>query len=160
MVYLCCIGLYRYRPELPLKEVLDKAVKGLIDSQTPDGHIGNYTDARRLDGWDIWGRKYCMLGLLAYYDLTKDNNSLLAARKEADYLIKQLSDKNVLIVKKGAHRGMAASSVLEPVCLLYARTGDKRYLDFAEEIVRQWETADGPQLISKATISMFLNVFR
>jgi len=145
---------YRYRPEPLLKDVLDKAVNGLIATQTPDGYIGNYTDARRLEGWDIWGRKYCMLGLLAYYDLTKNNNSLLAARKEADCLIKELSDKNVLIVKKGAHKGMAASSVLEPVCLLYARTGDKRYLDFAEEIVRQWETADGPQLISKAKVNV------
>jgi DUF1680 family protein len=45
---------------------------------------------------------------------------------------------------------MAASSVLEPITLLYNRTKDKRYLDFAEEIVREWETTDGPQLISKA----------
>ncbi len=49
---------------------------------------------------------------------------------------------------------MAASSVLEPVCLLYSRTGDKKYFDFAEEIVRQWETADGPQLISKSTVEV------
>jgi hypothetical protein len=47
---------------------------------------------------------------------------------------------------------MAASSVLEPICLLYSRSGDKKYLEFAEEIVRQWETPDGPQLISKAVV--------
>ncbi len=52
----------------------------------------------------------------------------------------------------GNHRGMAASSVLEPICQLYTRTGNKVYLDFAEEIVRQWETFQGPQLISKADI--------
>jgi DUF1680 family protein len=91
-----------------------------------------------------------MLGLLAYYDLTKDPKSLLAARNEADFLIKEIGERNLPIVKMGNHRGMAASSVLEPICLLYARTGDKKYLDFAEEIVRQWETPDGPQLISKA----------
>jgi DUF1680 family protein len=141
---------YRYRPEPQLKNVLDEAVNGLIATQTPDGYIGNYTEEKRLDGWDIWGRKYCMLGLLTYYDLAEDKNALLAAEKEADCLIKELSDKNALIVKKGEHRGMAATSVLEPICLLYGRTGEKRYLDFAEEIVRQWETPDGPQLISKA----------
>ena len=49
---------------------------------------------------------------------------------------------------------MAATSVLEPVCLLYARTDDKRYLDFAKEIVREWESPDGPQLITKAGIDV------
>ncbi len=142
---------YRYRPEPQLKAILDHAVSGLLSTQTPDGYIGNYADNKHMEGWDIWGRKYCMLGLLSYYDLTKDKNSLIATMKIADFLIKELADRNEILVKKGAHRGMAASSVLEPICLLYARTGEKRYLDFANQIVRQWETPDGPQLISKSS---------
>jgi len=145
---------YRYKPEPQLKKVLDHAVTGLIATQTADGYIGNYTPDKQLEGWDIWGRKYCMLGLLSYYDLTQDKKVLKSASMLADHLIKELSDKKVLLVLKGAHRGMAASSVLEPICLLYSRTGDKRYLDFAQEIVRQWETPDGPQLISKSTIDV------
>jgi uncharacterized protein len=145
---------YRYRPEPQLKSILDKAVAGLISTQTSDGYIGNYADGSHLKSWDIWGRKYCMLGLLSYYDLTKEKNALLAARKLADHLMKELTDNSVLIVTQGNHKGMAASSVLEPICLLYARTGDKRYLNFAEEIVHQWETPDGPQLISKAGIDV------
>ena len=143
---------YRYRPEPQLKKVLDQAVDGLIATQTPDGYIGNYADDKHLAAWDIWGRKYCMLGLLAYYDLTKEQKALNAAAKEADFLMTELKNRNALIVKMGNHRGMAASSVLEPICLLYGRTGDQKYLAFAEEIVRQWETPDGPQLISKATV--------
>jgi DUF1680 family protein len=54
------------------------------------------------------------------------------------------------IVKNGAYRGMASSSVLEPMVLLYDRTGDARYLAFAKYIVAQWETPEGPRLISKA----------
>ena len=145
---------YRYKPELLLKKKLDEAVNGLISTQTADGYIGNYADDKHLAAWDIWGRKYCMLGLLAYYDLTKEPKALFAARKEADFLIREIAERKALIVKLGNHRGMAASSVLEPICLLYARTGDKKYLDFAEEIVRQWETNDGPQLISKADLDV------
>lgn len=145
---------YRYHPETKFKNILDKAVSELIATQTPDGYIGNYTEASQLEQWDIWGRKYCMLGLLAYYDLTKDNKSLNAARKLAENLIKDLSDKKGLIVKKGNHRGMAATSVLEPICLLYARTGDKRYLNFANEIIREWESPVGPQLIEKADVDV------
>ena len=145
---------YKYRPEPQLKNVLDKAVEGLISTQTADGYIGNYANDKHLAAWDIWGRKYCMLGLMAYYDLTKDPKSLAAAGKEADFLMKELKDRNALIVKLGNHHGMAASSVLEPICQLYSRTGDKKYLDFAEEIVRQWETAEGPKLISKAGVDV------
>jgi len=145
---------YKYRPEPQLKLVLDKAVAGLLSTQTPDGYIGNYADKNHLEEWDIWGRKYCMLGLLAYYDISNDKKSLLAVRKLADHLIKELADKNALIVRQGNHRGMAATSVLEPICLLYANTGDKRYLDFAQEIARQWETPIGTQLISKAKIDV------
>lgn len=145
---------YRYRPESQLKNVLDKAVDGLIATQASDGYIGNYADNKHLEQWDIWGRKYCMLGLLAYYDLTKEQKALKAASKVADHLMKELKEHNALIVKMGNHRGMAASSVLEPVCLLYSRTGDKRYLNFAEEIVRQWETTDGPHILSKADVDV------
>lgn len=145
---------YHYKPEPQLKKILDQAVEGLIATQTPDGYIGNYADDKHLASWDIWGRKYCMLGLISYFDLTKDPKSLQAAAKVADHLMKELKDRNVLIVKMGNHRGMAASSVLEPICQLYSRTGDQKYLDFAQEIVRQWETPDGPQLISKASVNV------
>ncbi len=152
--FTSAILAYKYRPEPKLKSILDQAVSGLLSTQTPDGYIGNYADNKHLDQWDIWGRKYCMLGLLAYYDLTNDKKSILAVRKLADHLIKELSESKSLIVKKGNHHGMAASSVLEPICQLYSRTGDQRYLDFASEIVRQWETSDGPQLISKSGINV------
>lgn len=152
--FTSAVSAYRYRPEPQLKMILDKAVSGLLATQSSNGYIGNYAEDKHLEQWDIWGRKYCMLGLLAYYDLTKDKNTLLATRNLADHLIKELADKNVLIVKKGNHHGMAATSVLEPICLLYSRTGDQRYLDFANEIVRQWETTDGPQLISRSGVDV------
>lgn len=145
---------YRYRPEARLKTVLDKAVESLLATQSPDGYIGNYAPDRHLQSWDIWGRKYCMLGLLAYYDLTTDQKALDATRRLANHLMLELKQKQVSIVRLGNHRGMAATSILEPICLLYARTGEKQYLDFANEIVNQWESPDGPQLISKAGVDV------
>lgn len=145
---------YQYRPEPQLKAILDQSVVKLIATQSPDGYIGNYTDQAQLEQWDIWGRKYCMLGLLAYYDLTHDPKTLKAAKGLADHLIKELADRKVHIVKKGNHRGMAASSVLEPLCLLYSRSGDPRYLAFAEEIAKQWESDNGPQLIERSGIDV------
>ena len=37
-------------------------------------------------------------------------------------------------------KGLASCSVLEPIALLYQKTGDKRYLDFAEYIIKSWDT--------------------
>jgi len=145
---------YKYHPDPRLKATLDRAVTGLIATQTPDGYIGNYASTHRLEGWDIWGRKYCMLGLMAYFDITQDKKSLTAAVRIADNLMDDLNKKDGVIVTKGNYRGMAASSVLEPICLLYNRTGNKKYLDFAQEIVRQWETPEGPHLISKASVNV------
>lgn len=141
---------YRYKPTAELKKTLDYAVDELIKTQLADGYIGNYLEAKRLEQWDIWGRKYCLLGLIAYFDLEKNAKSLAAAKKLADHLIQELKNTNSQIAFKGNHRGMAASSILEPISLLYARTGDKKYLAFAEEIVREWELPTGVQLISKA----------
>jgi len=52
--------------------------------------------------------------------------------------------------QNGNYRGMPSSSVLEPILFLYHHTRENRYLSFAKYIVEQWETPDGPGLISKA----------
>ncbi|MBE7177609.1 MAG: glycoside hydrolase family 127 protein [Mucilaginibacter polytrichastri] len=145
---------YRYHPDPQLKKKLAAAVDGLLNTQTPDGYIGNYAPEKRLEQWDIWGSKYCMLGLIAWYDLAGDKKALNAAGRLADNVRAELSGQKTLIVQKGNHRGMAAGSVLEPLTQLYVRTGEKKYLDFAEEIIRAWESDKGPQLIAKAGVDV------
>ncbi|MET0244706.1 MAG: hypothetical protein ABW174_14605 [Flavitalea sp.] len=55
---------YKYKNADSLKVMLDKAVTDLVATQSADGYIGNYKPSKLLEQWDIWGRKYCMLGLL------------------------------------------------------------------------------------------------
>ena len=145
---------YRYHSGPELKKILQSAVNGLLSTQTADGYIGNYKAENRLEQWDIWGRKYCLLGLLDYYELAKDRKALDAAKRLADHLIKEINDRDGVIVNKGNYRGMAASSVLEPMVRLYNVTGNKAYLSFAQKIVDQWETPKGPMLISKADVNV------
>jgi len=147
---LSAIGAYQYNHDPELFTIIQKSAIELMATQTQDGYIGNYAPEAQLQQWDIWGRKYTLLGLLAYYDISKDKNALNAACKSANYLLSQVGPGAANIIKTGNYRGMASSSVLEPIVLLYNHTGDKKYLDFAKYIVAQWETADGPKLISKA----------
>jgi uncharacterized protein len=146
---LAAISSCSYNNDPIMRKKIDDAVDGLISTQTPDGYIGNYSDSARLQQWDVWCRKYTILALLSYNELTGDKKSLRAASLLADYTISQLQGKTK-IIKTGNYRGMASSSILEPIVLLYERTGNKKYLDFAQSIVDQWETTEGPQLISKA----------
>jgi len=144
------IAAYSYNHDPELLKIIRDAVTGLISTQTPEGYIGNYSKEAALQQWDIWGRKYTLLGLLAYYDLTADKNALNSAKRLADHLFTQVGPGKTNIVKTGNYRGMPSSSILEPMVFLYRRTGEKRYLDFAQYIVDQWETSDGPKLITAA----------
>ena len=148
--FTAAVNTYRYTKDVSLKLKLDHAVQGLLATQTADGYIGNYAPDSHLKAWDIWGRKYCMLGLLAYHDLTQDHKTLSATKRLADHLIAEVYASNKSISEQGNFRGMAASSVLEPMVLLYNKTREQKYLDFAKYIVADWETPHGPALISKA----------
>jgi hypothetical protein len=139
---------YNHDPEMFL--IIQRAVNGLLATQMSSGYIGNYSDSAQLQQWDIWGRKYTLLGLLAYYDLTGDKATLRSSCRLADHLLSQVGPGKTNIVKTGNFRGMPSSSILEPMVYLYRKTGVKKYLDFAKYIVEQWETPDGPKLISKA----------
>jgi len=147
---LSAIAAFEYNHDPELLKMIQEAFTGLLATQTSDGYIGNYTPEAQLKEWDIWGRKYTLLGLLAYFDISGDQKALDAAKKLADHLLTQVGPEKADIVKTGNYRGMPSSSILEPMVLLYRHTGEKRFLDFAKYIVSQWETVDGPRLISKA----------
>jgi hypothetical protein len=144
------IASYNYNHDPEMMSIIKSAVNKLLATQMPSGYIGNYSDSSRLKEWDIWGMKYTLLGLIAYYDLTGDKAALKGSCRLADNLLDQVGPGKVNIVKTGNYRGMPSSSILEPMVYLYRRSGEKKYLDFAKYIVEQWETPDGPKLISNA----------
>ncbi|PYP75421.1 MAG: hypothetical protein DMD35_21515 [Gemmatimonadetes bacterium] len=148
--FLSAVSAQRYTQDPTALAAVEQSARSLMATQSSDGYMGTYAPQNHLATWDVWGRKYTLLGLLAYHDLTGDRAALESARRLADHLLTEVGPGRASIVKNGAYRGMASSSILEPIVLLYNRTGDARYLAFAEHIVAQWETPDGPRLISKA----------
>jgi len=141
---------YEYTRDTALADAVRRSASELIATQTPDGYIGNYAPGHHLGTWDIWGRKYTILGLLACYRVTGERPILDAARRVADHLLGEVGPGKADIVKTGAYWGMASSSVLEPMVLLFRETGESRYLDFARYIVSRWSSPEGPQLVGKA----------
>lgn len=141
---------------------IERGIDRILASQEPSGYIGNYPDNLRCgEGWDVWGMKYTLMGLLHYYDSEKvagnaerAEKALSAAKRLCDYVIGELGPngkRRRQLWQTGNWSGLASSSILEPVVWLYNRTGDKRYLDFASYIVKgMTEPASGPRLLDLA----------
>lgn len=148
-----------YTHDERLKPLMDRIAHGLIAAQGPDGYLGTYSDDKRWTSWDVWVHKYDLIGLLSYYQITGYEPALDAARKIGDLLSKTFGDQPGQrdIIKAGEHVGMAATSVLEPMVMLYRQTGERRYLDFCYYITRAYDQPQGPKIIASldATGSVF-----
>ncbi len=134
-----------------LRKKLDLAVLELEKCQLSDGYLGTYLEKDRWTEWDVWAHKYNLIGLLTYVRYTGNRKPLVTCRKMADLLCREFGDQPGQrdLIQAGAHVGMAPTSVLEPMTLLYRATGEKRYLDFCKYIIRTWEQPNGPQILSR-----------
>ncbi len=142
-------ALYEYNHDAALYERIRKSAEDLMKLQEKSGYIGNYSPERQLKEWDIWGRKYVILGLLSWYDISKDKKAVAAACRQLDFLTAQLKEKNLSLVETGNYRGMPSASILNAVVKLYNITGNKKYLQLAESIAGEIESPKGPQILSK-----------
>lgn len=146
-----------YQPTQKYHKILERSVRELISTQDSDGRLSSYPREEDFVNWDIWGRKYALLGLLAYHDLTGDTSALNAACRACDALIGIAGPGKRKLTETGLQvlGSMSSTSVLEPVVLVYQRTGNKKYLDFAEYMVSLWSepnayTDRGMRLIEDA----------
>jgi len=64
--------------------------------------------------------------------------------------LKTFGDGQKRITDYGTRSGLSATIVLDPVIELYKAIGDRRYLAFAELIIREIDEQDGLRLISQA----------
>ena len=138
-----------------LRKKLDYTVTELVKCQEADGYLGTYSlDGKpwpRWSEWDVWAHKYNLIGLITYIRYTGNQKPLPACRKMADLLCKTFGDEpgKLDINNASQHVGMAPGSVMEPMVLLYRLTGEPRYLDFCNYLMRVWETSTGPHIISR-----------
>jgi DUF1680 family protein len=133
-----------------LRERLDYIAAELTKCQLDDGYLGTYLEKDRWTEWDVWAHKYNLIGLITYMRFTGNLAPLPCCRRMGDLLCNTFGDEPGKrdIIKAGEHVGLAPTSVLEPMVLLYRLTGEPRYLDFCKYILRAWEQPNGPKVIS------------
>lgn len=141
---LCC----RATGNEALYLLLRDAVRGLLQTQRADGRISTYSAARQLSGWDLWGRKYVMTGLLHFLEICRDSGlreEIAAALiRHADAILNTVGPgKKAITETSDWWGGVNSCSILEPFAALYERTKEERYLRFARYILSTGGCRDG-----------------
>lgn len=125
-------------PDADLLALIRQAVEDIIKTQTDDGCISSYPAELQTKDWDIWGRKYVLLGLARYYRVIEPSEEVRKVMVAClDHLMQQVGPNARNIVYCGHHDGMAATSILGAVVKVYHITGEKRFLDYANWIAEQ-----------------------
>lgn len=139
----------RYQDNADLRRLTERMARTLISTQGEDGYLGTYPRDKRWTSWDPWVHKYNLVGLLAYHELTGESGALIACRRIGDLLDRTFGEKpgQLDLVHVGEHRGMASTSVLEPMCRLYRHTAEPRFLEFCHYIVRSYNHPGGPRIV-------------
>ena len=137
------VMVYQYTRNPSLYEILTETVKDLLTTQNADGSFSTYEPYNEFQRWDLWCRKYVMLGMEHYLEICTDENLkqriLTALCAHADAVLAKIGDraegKLPITETSKLYGGMSSVSILEPIIRLYRLTGETRYLRFAEYIL-------------------------
>lgn len=134
-----------YSRDDSLYRILTESVEDLLSTQDELGRITTYSLDYEFTAWDLWGRKYVMLGLQYYLEICRDeklaDRIVKAMCAHADYIMKFIGPadegKTPINLATKNWGGLNSSSILEPYVRLYNLTGERKYLDFATYIVNE-----------------------
>ena len=135
--------VYSYTQNPALYKVLTDTVCDMMTTQDSLGRISSYSVGHQYHGWDIWARKYVLLGMQYFIEICRDKEFVRKITdcmcRQADYMIATLGDrkdgKTPITETSGHWLGMNTSTPLEPIVRLYQLTKKQKYLDFATYII-------------------------
>ena len=132
----------------------------LMKFQDADGYLGSYADKDFIfirnpeaclkelgwyPNWNLWNRKYAIWGMFMAYKVTGDRAILASVKAQMDSWIGAVRRVGVPMCDLGTSsmNGMPPMSILKPLLMIYEETGDRKYLDFAAEMIPYWDREDG-----------------
>ncbi len=130
----------QYVPEL--YSILEASVRDLLSTAEPDGRISSYSREWQFRGWDLWGRKYVLLGLQYFLEICRDptlaQEIVIQMQAQADSMLRDLKQAKLKLYDTSSWwNGINSVSILEPMVKLYKITEKKDYLDFAGQTVEE-----------------------
>ncbi len=140
-----------------LLDRMREVVRGLLSAQETNGYLGTYALADRFYApltpkqrisWDVWTHRYNLYGLLVYEGFHPDEAVVEACARMGDLLRQTFGPAGRPITEIGTRHGMSSATVLESIMMLYERTGEGRFLDFAQHLVETCERTAGFRLLN------------
>ena len=135
-----------------LKAWLKEFVRILVGLQGADGYLGPWPAGHRLTNsalnsafdnqtWDTWGHYHIMMGLILWYEETRDKDAMRGATGMADLLCRMyLGKKKTRLVDTGRTEMNLAPA--HSLCMLYRKTKNESYLKLALQITDEFEAKD------------------
>ncbi|MGH9841072.1 MAG: beta-L-arabinofuranosidase domain-containing protein [Blastocatellia bacterium] len=148
---------YEAQPDPRLLAEMQSVVRRLVAAQKEDGYLGTYAAGERFydpfndltkRSWDVWNERYVLYGLLAFEQFHPDPAVVRACVRLGDLLLGAFGPGGRNITETGQHQGMASATLLESIVKLYERTGESRFLRFAEHIVVSGEANPQTRIIA------------
>lgn len=171
---LSAVRVADYTRDPGLLDFIVKECRRVISFQDEDGYLGSYTDKERVAFtpetlkiimedpafgwtclWNLWNRKYLIWAMLMAYKVTGEKDILDSVRRQMDQWIDMMHRLGVSLCDTGSTEflGVASMSVLKPLVMLYEETQDRKYLDYAAEMLPDWDREDG------TGVNFFRNAF-
>ncbi len=120
-----------------------KVIAGLIATQGPDGYIGVFADPRtRVESlWDVHEAAYLIWGLVTDYSLFREERSLNAARRLADYFLDQFAARPDLRIDKPYDVTFEVADIGwdRALLALSEASGSSKYRNFVTDVLRLGE---------------------
>ena len=151
-----------YLQDSALTAFVGEECRRMIALQDPDGYLGSYAGKENVwipeaakpamrasygwnTVWNLWNRKYAIWAMLMAYRTTGDRAILDSAVRQMDQWIEMMHRLGLPLFATGQPEkvGLPSMSVLKPLLMLYAETGKAAYLDYAKEMLPDWDRADG-----------------
>jgi len=148
------VTVYQYSRDPALHRVLTETVRDMLTVAEADGRVSSFSRATEFEAWDLWCRKYVLLGLEYYLEICEDEalrgEILRFLCRALDYILQFIGEGKIPAPKATeSWRGVNSCSILEPVVRLYVLCGEQRYFDFSTHIVNLG-AADGINLFELA----------
>jgi hypothetical protein len=140
------VEVLRLMNDPDLRDRLRAFVGELTGLQAPDGYLGPwpkasrltnkavYPDGRQIGTWDTWGHYHNMLGLLLWHEDTGEARALRSVRRMADLLCERYGGEGKPNLADSGNSEMNLAPA-HSMCLLFRRTRERKYLEWARRIV-------------------------
>ena len=141
--------VYKYSKDDELYDILTDTATDMLAAQDKLGRFSTYEVEREFCGWDMWCRKYVLVGFIYYLKICKDNalkeRIINACKQHLDYIVEKIgSGENQTEITNTSHWWGCVNSctILEPTVEMYKLTGEQRYMDFAKYVISTGGSSD------------------